>query len=113
MTAEDGQPVAVQVTKDWKSRLADMACNQGPAFVVMAIVMYWGANQIPVHLAAIQGGYKEIVTDARAERAEILRQHAETVKNLQATFKAENEWLRQWTLNRNQGALRPAPTANP
>lgn len=115
MTSEDGQsvngPVAVKVEQNWKTRGLDMLFNQGPVVVVLVGVIAGAVWKTPVIVESIKAGYKEISAEARAERADILKAHAEQVRELQATFKADKEWDRQWLLNRNQGAALKRPTS--
>lgn len=114
MTSDDGQsasgPVAVKVEQNWKTRGLDMLFNQGPVVVVLVGIIGLATLKVPAHLEAIKAGYKEISAEARAERADIMKVHAETIRELQTTFKADKEWDRQWLLNRNQGAALKRPT---
>lgn len=81
-------------TFDWKTELVRMGIGQGPAFVVM-VVMLWILTsaikdfvkiEIPKHIEAIKLGYKDIAEMNNKTNLEVAKLNATTIKYLSDTF---------------------------
>lgn len=90
----------VQPVTDLKTRYIDMAFQSGPTVAVLLMVLAWVATQVPVHLEAIKAGYKEVIANAKADRDEADKRHADTIRDLSLTFSKEQERTERLFQNR-------------
>lgn len=79
---------------DWKTELLRMAIGQGPAFVVMAVVLWYLSEavkdfvkvEIPRHITTINRGYEKINQDNIEANRKQTEKYTESIKYLTDAF---------------------------